>query len=137
MSFDHDRYPVYNLALSFVALAEGISEELAPRRARLADQLARASYDVALHIAEGACEPTRAGRRRLMLRARASASEGAAILDVCERVGALEGERHREGKRLLGRLVVMLAGLAAELQEPHRDDAAAVRPWFRTGTGDA
>jgi len=46
-----------------------------------------------------------------------SATESAAILDVCHRLKLLDDDTHRSGKETLDRVVAMLVKLAKVLQD--------------------
>src|SRR5688500_2121005 len=54
MQLDHERLDVYDLALEFLVLANGIVEGLPRGRSHLADQFTRASLSIVLNLAEGA-----------------------------------------------------------------------------------
>jgi len=52
MQLDHERLDVYELALEFLVLANGIIEGLPRGRSHLADQFTRASLSIVLNLAE-------------------------------------------------------------------------------------
>jgi four helix bundle protein len=83
MPFDHERLEVYQVALDFLVVADNIVEHLPRGRGHLADQLTRASISIVLNIAEGAGKFSKPDKRRYYLSAVGSATESAAILDVC------------------------------------------------------
>ena len=62
MQLGHERLDVYDLALEFLVLANGIIEGLPRGRSHLADQFTRASLSIVLNLAEGAarypCSPS-------------------------------------------------------------------------------
>jgi four helix bundle protein len=118
MPFDHERLDVYRLSLDFLVLAERVVHALPKGRAHLADQLTRASLSVVLNIAEGAGKFSRGDKRRYYLAARGSATESAALLDVCGRLELAADVDHRAGKEMLGRIVPMLVRLARSLEDP-------------------
>jgi four helix bundle protein len=118
MSFDHERLDVYQAALDFVVLCEDVLEQLPRGRAHLADQLARASISIVLNIAEGAGKYHKPDKRRFYLTACGSATESAAVFDICSRLELIDPERHRRGKELLNRVVAMLVKLATALEAP-------------------
>ena len=64
--FDHERLDVYQTAIQWVALAQEIVGVMldGKRHGPLADQLQRATSSVALNIAEGAGEFSRADKSR-------------------------------------------------------------------------
>ena len=116
MPFDHERLDVYQIALDFLVLAEGIAEKLPRGRTHLRDQLARASLSIVLNIAEGAGKFSKPDKRRYYLSAAGSATECAAILDVCDRLRLIDDATRDCGKALLDRDVAMLVRLANQLQ---------------------
>ena len=123
--FDHERLDVYQVALDFVVVANDIVENLPRGRGYLADQLQRASTSVPLNVAEGAGEFSTADKARFYRIAKRSASECAAILDVCQRLKLVADAQRAEGRELLLRLVSMLVRLAKPTS----------RPGTGTGTG--
>jgi hypothetical protein len=62
--FDHERLDVYTAAVDFVVLAHGILSSLPSGHGDLADQLRRAATSIALNIAEGAGEYSKAEKAR-------------------------------------------------------------------------
>ena len=115
--FDHDRLDVYGVAIEFVGLADAIVERLPRGRAYLADQLHRASMSVPLNIAEGAGEYSKKDKARFYRMGLRSATECAAILDVCRKLKLAEAERLDAGRALLLRSVAMLTRLIKSLGE--------------------
>lgn len=116
MSFDHERLDVYQAALDFVALCEDVLEQLPRGRAHLVDQLSRASTSIVLNIAEGAGKYHKPDKRRFYLTAAGSATESAAVLDICVRLKLIDPELQRRGKEILHRVVAMLVKLASALE---------------------
>jgi len=117
-AFDHERMEVYQVAIEFVALADGVIETLPRGRAYLADQLQRAATSIALNIAEGAGEWSGADKARFYRMARRSATECAAVLDVCRTLRVSDEARLSQGRELLIRAVQMLVRLARNHEEP-------------------
>jgi four helix bundle protein len=117
MDLDHERLDVYHLALDFLVLASGIIEELPRGRSHLADQFSRASLSLVLNLAEGAGKHSRPDKRRYYLTARGSATESAALLDVCCRLKLLDEDGHKTGKAMVVRIVSMLIKLAQSCEE--------------------
>jgi four helix bundle protein len=73
------------LALEFLVLANGIIEGLPRGRSHLADQFTRASLSIVLivfNLVEGTGKHSKLDKRRYLTR-RGSATESAALLDVC------------------------------------------------------
>lgn len=112
-SFDHERLDVYQAAIDFVVLADDLAEQLPRGRGYLADQLQRASTSIPLNIAEGAGEFSPAEKARFYRIARRSATECAAILDVCRKLALANEERHGAGRELLVRVVSMLVRMSS------------------------
>jgi four helix bundle protein len=77
-------------------------------RGRLADQLERAATSVSFNIAEGAGEFAANEKARIYRIARRSATECAAILDVCRARKLVADARIDVGRDLLVRIVAML-----------------------------
>jgi four helix bundle protein len=109
--FDHEAMDVYRVAIEFIALADGVAEKLPRGRAYLADQLRRACASVALNIAEGAGEFAGDEKARFYRMAKRSATECAAVLDVCRRLGLASETALDSGRALLLRIVSMLIPL--------------------------
>ncbi len=116
MSFDHERLDVYQAALDFVVLCEDVLEQLPRGLAHLVDQLSRASTSIVLNIAEGAGKYHKPDKRRFYLTAAGSATESAAVLDICGRLKLIDPELQRRGKEILHRVVAMLVKLATALE---------------------
>lgn len=117
MQLDHERLDVYELALEFLVLANGIIEGLPRGRSHLADQFTRASLSIVLNLAEGAGKHSKLDKRRYYVTARGAATESAALLDVCQRLKLLDEAGHREAKGMLVRIVSMLIKLAQSCEE--------------------
>ena len=88
--FDHEKLDVYEVAIDFVVLANDIAERLPRGRAYVADQLQRAATSIALNVAEGTGEFSSKEKARFYRMAKRSATECAAILDVCSRLALTE-----------------------------------------------
>lgn len=116
MPFDHEKLDVYQLGLDLVVLAERVIRALPKGRAHLADQFTRASVSVVLNVAEGAGKFSKADKRRYYLAARGSATESAALLDICFRLELATEAEYRAGKHLLERIVAMLVNLARSFE---------------------
>ena len=116
--FTHERLDVYRTAIEFLVLAEEIASSLPRGRAYLADQLRRAATSIPLNVAEGAGEFAPADKARFYRFARRSATECAAILDVC-RLLRLAGQAQLvQARELLYRIVAMLTALVLRIREP-------------------
>lgn len=125
MVLDHERLDVYAIALDFLVFANEVIERLPRGRGHLADQLTRASTSIVLNLAEGAGKLSKADKRRYYLTARGSATESAALLDVCLRLKLLGEAEHRAGKEMILRVVSMLIKLAMSFEERGRAHDAA------------
>jgi len=106
--FDHEKLEVYKAAIEFVVLVENIVENLPRGRNYLVDQIQRAGTSIALNIAEGAGEFSKNEKIRFYRIAKRSATECAAILDVCRKLGIIEPKNFESGRTLLIRIVSML-----------------------------
>jgi four helix bundle protein len=113
--FDHERLEVYRRALEFLLVAHAVVESLPRGHGYLADQLQRASTSVVLNIAEGAGEYASKEKARFYRMARRSATESAAVLDVCQKLGFLDAARHALGRGQLLEVVSMLVRLVSNL----------------------
>jgi four helix bundle protein len=111
MAFDHEKLDVYRLAVEFVAKANDVVEALPRGRGYLADQLQRAALSIVLNIAEGAGKFSQADKAGFYQRARGSATESAAVLDVCRRLNLITAASTQENKEILQRIVSMLTKL--------------------------
>jgi four helix bundle protein len=117
MQLDHERLDVYDLALEFLVLANGVIEGLPRGRSHLADQFTRASLSIVLNVAEGAGKHSKLDKRRYYVTARGSATESAALLDVCQRLKLLDEAGHRTAKGMVVRIVSMLIKLAQSCEQ--------------------
>jgi len=111
VAFDHEKLDVYRLAVEFVARANDVVETLPRGRGYLSDQLQRAALSIVLNIAEGAGKFSFADKASFYARARASATECAAVLDVCRRLNLITPATTEENKSILDRIVGMLTKL--------------------------
>ncbi len=111
MPFDHEKLDVYVLAIDFVARANDVVEVLPRGRGYLADQIQRAALSVVLNIAEGAGEFSGDDKAAFYARARGSATESAAVLDVCAQLNLVPVAGCREHKAVLERVAQMLTKL--------------------------
>jgi four helix bundle protein len=102
---------VYRLSVEFVAQANEIIEKLPKGRRYIADQLQRAALSVVLNIAEGAGKFAPRDKASFYTIARGSATECAAILDVCERLEIIENKIFVRNKNYLDRIAQMLTKL--------------------------
>ncbi len=118
MAFDHEKLDVYQLAIEFVAKANDLVENLPRGRGYLADQLQRAALSIVLNIAEGAGRFSPADKAVFYVRARASATESAAVLDVCRKLKLADDKATNENKATIERLVQMLTKLIKSRRRP-------------------
>ena len=109
--FDPEKLDVDQAAVEFVALADDVVENLPRGRAYLADQLQRASTSIQLNVAEGAGEFSKNEKARFYRIAKRSATESAAILDVCRRLKLVSEASYAAGRDLLLRIVSMLVAM--------------------------
>jgi len=106
--FDHERLDVYRAAIEFVASADELAAHLPRGRGYLSDQLQRATISIPLNIAEGAGEFSRRDKARFYRIASRSATECAAILDVCRLLNLVDERMLNTSRNLLLRIVSML-----------------------------
>jgi len=120
MAFDHERLDVYQLAIEFVARANDVIEKLPRGRGYLSDQLQRAALSIVLNIAEGAGKFSQADKASFYMRARGSATESAAVLDVCRKLNLIASPIAEQNKGILDRIAKMLTKLikSRRLSEP-------------------
>ena len=111
MAFDHEKLDVYRLAIEFVANANGVVDRLPRGRGDLADQLQRTALSIVLNIAEGAGKFSPADKAVFYTRARGSATESAAVLDVCRTLKLATTAATDDNKALLERIAQMLTKL--------------------------
>jgi four helix bundle protein len=110
--FDHERLDVYQAGIELVAKADDIVEQLPRGRAYLADQLQRAATSVPLNVAEGAGEFSKKDKARFYRMALRSATECAALLDVCRKLALGDEPTLVAARALLLRIVSMLTKMA-------------------------
>lgn len=111
MAFDHEKLGVYHLALEFLTVADQVIARLPRGRGYLADQLQRAASSIVLNLGEGAARFAPADKAAFYTRARASASESAAVLDSCYQLKLISPSALASGKALLDRIGRMLTRL--------------------------
>jgi four helix bundle protein len=109
--FEHERLDVYQAATEFLVISDEIATTLPRGRCYLADQFRRAATSIPLNIAEGAGEFAPDEKTRFYRIARRSATECAAILDVCRRLELGLPDRLERARALLLRIVAMLTGM--------------------------
>ncbi|MGZ5136017.1 MAG: four helix bundle protein [Flavitalea sp.] len=110
--FDHERLDSYQAALNLVVLINQIVEQLPKGRGYLSDQLQRAGISVPLNIAEGAGEYSANEKGRFYRIAKRSATECAAIFEICHRLELINEIQYSQAKGLLLRIVAMLTKMA-------------------------
>ena len=123
MPFDHEKLDVYRLAIEFVARANDVIEHLPRGRGYLSDQLQRAALSIVLNIAEGAGKFSLADKSSFYTRARGSATECAAVLDVCRRLNLIAPASTEENKVILDRIAKMLTKLIKS-RRPYQPEPA-------------
>jgi four helix bundle protein len=110
--FGHERLDAYRIAIRFVGVASRINSELPSGHSSLAQQLYRASISIPLNIAEGSGEFSKRDKARFYRMALRSATECAAILDVCRELELSKSEPIQQGREHLNRIVAMLTAMA-------------------------
>jgi four helix bundle protein len=116
--FDFEKLEVYRLALAFDVLVD----VRVPRKGGrvLRDQIERSSLSVVASIAEGAGHRSLPDKRRCYARARGSAMESAALLEILRTRRMIPADAYSEGRALLLGVVRMLTRLCgpAEPEPP-------------------
>jgi four helix bundle protein len=112
---DHEDLDVYRTALDFVSFVQELLKRMPGGRRGIDDQLMRAATSMPLNIAEGAGEFSAKDKARFYRIARRSATECAAALDVCVRIGLAREESVQQGRCLLRRIVAMLTKMVLGL----------------------
>ena len=105
------------VAIDLVALAGDIVSLMPRGNGHLADQLRRAATSVPLNIAEGSGEYAANDKARFYRIARRSATECAALLDVCRKLELVPIDQLDIGRELLLRLVAMLIKMAKRCEQ--------------------
>ena len=108
MSFSHQKFTAYRLALSFVENVQPVIRRASAQNRDLADQLKRASTSIVLNIAEGAGRSAGPDRRRFYLIARGSANECAASVELCCVIGVISRQDCAEQLNVLNRICAIL-----------------------------
>lgn len=114
-AFDHEKLDVYRAAIELVVLIDNVVENFPRGRAYLADQVQRAGSSVPLNIAEGAGEFSSNEKSRFYRMAKRSATECAAIFDVCLHLKIIDEPKHVQMRQLLMRIVSMLIKMSRAL----------------------
>jgi four helix bundle protein len=109
---EHEKLRVYAIALEFLTLATLLVAGFPRGHAHLADQLRRAAMSICLNIAEGAGEFSRSEKARFYRIGRRSATECAAVLDMCVRLELGTAEQLSAGRALLIDIVSILTTMA-------------------------
>lgn len=111
-SFDHEKLDVYKVSIDFIGFSAGVYDSFPKGKGFLVDQFQRAATSIVLNIAEGAGEFSKKDKGRFYRIARRSATECAAILDVCATLTLVEQDQIQTGRELLLRIVAMLTQMA-------------------------
>ena len=106
--FDHERLDVYRAAIELIVLIDSVVKNFPRGRAYLADQVQRAGSSIPLNIAEGAGEYSTNEKNRFYRMAKRSATECAAIFDMCLRLNIIEKPKYLQIRQFLMRIVSML-----------------------------
>lgn len=116
MQFDHERLDVYKVAMQFAVLTAKIMDALPQGKRYIADQIGRASLSIGLNIAEGAGEFSPAEKARFYRMAKRSATECAAILEICRELMLIEDNLLTEGREMLIKIVSMMIKLIKSVE---------------------
>jgi four helix bundle protein len=115
--FGHERLNAYHTAIQFVGEASSLISQLPTGHSSLAQQLYRASISIPLNIAEGAGEFRKKEKARFYRMALRSATECAAILDVCKALELAKLQTIKRGRQLLSQIVAMLTSMAKRFSD--------------------
>lgn len=108
---DYEKLDVYRLSLKFIAETRRLQEGLPRGHSELIDQFKRASFSVALNIAEGAGRFKTADKQRFYGIARGSAMECGALLDIFSMLNFIDEQQFHFNKSILRRIVSILSSL--------------------------
>jgi four helix bundle protein len=123
---DHEDLDVDAVALDFVSFVRELLKRMPGGRMGIDSQLMRAATSIPLNIAEGAGEFSAKDKARFYRIARRSATESAAALDVCVRVGLAGEVEVQPGRTLLRRVVAMLTKMVLGLDTPGQESVRLV-----------
>jgi four helix bundle protein len=115
MAFGHKQLVVYQKAILVVAAVAVLARQVAKVDPWLAGQLRRAAASIALNIAEGAGEYSRADKARFYRMARRSAFELSAALDIVERYVGIPRRELDPTDSLLDEIAAMLTTMTKKL----------------------
>jgi len=115
MEFDHERLDVYKTSLKFAKLATELISTFPTGTSHLTDQLKRAFVSISLNIAEGAGEFSRPEKARFYRMSRRSATECAAIIDICKQLELGNSALWTECRLALLSIVSMLVKLTKSM----------------------
>ncbi len=118
MHFDHELMDVYQSSLKFLVISARIIETFPPGRSHLADQMHRAAVSITLNIAEGAGEFSKGDKVRFYRMAKRSATDCAAVLDICRELHVTTALPLIEGRDILITIVSMLIKLIRSFETP-------------------
>ena len=107
-TFDHEKLDVYKVSIKFLVIVDAVVQELPRGQSYLIDQLRRAATSICLNIAEGSGEYSKSEKSRFYRMAKRSATECAAILEICQCNGLIEKDNYDKGHKMLIRIVSML-----------------------------
>jgi len=119
-NFDHENLDVYKVAIEFVTTSNQVIKTLPKGKHYLVDQLQRASASIVLNIAEGAGEYAHKEKARFYRIAKRSATECAAILDICHKLNMISDGFFNDGRELLVRIVSMLVRMVKVVEKGGR-----------------
>ena len=119
--FDFQKLDVYKIATDFVCLSDEIIKQLPRGNSHISDQLARAASSIMLNIAEGAGEFSNSDKARFYRYAKRSATECAAMLDVCRNLRLTNMENYNKGEELLDRVFAMMVRMTRRYEKPDAD----------------
>lgn len=114
---EYEKLEVYQVTLSYIKI--GIQKIAAVNGyAELKSQIRRASFSIALNIAEGAGKRTKNDKRKFYQIAKGSAMESAAAFDIMYKINLISKNEHKELKAYAHRIVSMLSKLIFAMNTP-------------------
>ena len=122
--FGYQKLDVYRASIRYVSLVGKIIEQLPSGKAYLSNQLQRAATSITLNIAEGAGEYSRKEKAHFYRIAKRSATECAAVMDVCICLELVDKAICVEGLELLQRIFSMLVKMARRYSNQDTDTDA-------------
>ncbi len=117
MPFMFEKLEVYQKAVDLAEEVANLTETFPKGNYYLVDQLNRASLSISTNIAEGNGRWHKNERKEYFWIARGSVQECIPILELCQRKGLINPERHQELKEKIEIIAKMISGLIRGLDK--------------------